>query len=129
MKVMVVRHPILARSFEVLFAQDNSDEYVSLDGSHLSYFISVGWVSNPPIVYTSGDITPLRIMGKTLEEKIKLLHYHVRFKDEEKYLNHYWKIANKLVNIQLDTEEDLDLPEVVILLANTPRRLLNHSGK
>lgn len=129
MKVMVVRHPILQRSFEVLFAQNNSDKFVSLDGSSLSYFISLGWVTNPPILYMSGDVAPLRVMGKVLEEKIKLLHYHVKFKDEEKYLNHYWRIANDLVSKQINTEEDLDLPEVVTLLANTPRRLLNHSGK
>lgn len=129
MKVMVVRHPILQRSFEVLFAQNNSDKFVSLDGSSLAHFISIGFTSTPPVIYQSGDATPLRVMGKVLAEKIKLLHYHVKFKDEEKYLNHYWRIANDLVSKQINTEEDLDLPEVVTLLANTPRRLLNHSGK
>lgn len=129
MKVMVVRHPILQRSFEVLFAQNNSDKFVSLDGSSLAYFISIGFTSTPPVLYQSGDVTPLRLMGKVLAEKIKLLHYHVKFKDEEKYLNHYWRIANDLVSKQINTEEDLDLPEVVTLLANTPRRLLNRSGK
>jgi len=129
MKVMIVRHPILQRSFEVLFAPNNSDKFVSLDGSSLEYFMNTGFTSTPPILYQSGDVTPLRIMGKVLAEKIKLLHYHVKFKDEERYLNHYWKIANDLVSKQTNTKEDLDLSEVVTLLANTPRRLLNHSGK
>lgn len=129
MKVMIVGHPILKRSFEVLFAESNSDKFVSLDGSNLAYFIGLGWTSNPPILYRKGDAVPYRIMGKVLAEKTKLLHFHVKYSEEEKYLNYFWNIANKLIEIQQEIEEDLDLPEVVVLLANTPRRLLIRNSK
>lgn len=127
MKITVVEHPILKKSsIEVLFSRDTEDNFLSLDGNDLLYFKKAGFVQGPVKQFCKDDVTPLKIMGKVLAEKIQLLHYHVRYKDENTYLELFWRIANALVGQQYRFSDDLELPEIVLLLADTPRRLLTH---
>ena len=127
MKITTVEHPILKeKSVEVLFSRDSEENFLSLDGNDLCYFKKAGFVQGPVKQFCKDDVTPLRIMGKVLAEKIHLLHYHVRYKDENTYLELFWRIANALVGQQYRFSDDLELPEIVLLLADTPIRLLTH---
>ena len=113
MKVMVVTHPVNTKVFEVLFS--TGDTFLTLNGNNVDMFIESGMTVHTVLDLSEDSVKFYRIMAKSLAEKISILDYHVRYIDKDKYTSLYKKLANKLVQIQTNTEEDLDIPEVVQL--------------
>lgn len=118
MYVKVMSHLLNPRGAYAVLFSPNGNEFRTVDGLCEKDLIGFEEISCKS--YPTGSPIPLRLFGKSLAEKITLLKLHVKYKDEKKYLRHFYGVATKLVNMQMKTEEDLQLPEIVISLANLP---------
>lgn len=120
MKVMVMTHPVNTKCFEVLFSNDGK-RFVTVDGFNQKYIEQcMGYTVHTVKEYSAAAPQPYRILAKCLAEKLLFLNFHVRYKDERKILSMFKQIGERLCNIQSRMEEDLDIPEVVQTLVNTP---------
>lgn len=116
--VMTVDHP-MGHMTEVLFSRDG-EHFKSLDGLTPSYFEDCGLEVVSKIFYPLDSCVPHNLMAASLAEKIKSLHLYCKYKEELVLLSKYWHLARKLVRDQQSTwGEELKLPEVVIVLANS----------
>lgn len=120
MKVMVMTHPINKKCFEVLFSNDEGTKFLTIDGISQHYIEDMmGYNVHSIKHFAKDNPAPYRIMAKCLAEKIMYLKFHVKYKDEYKYLRFFQEIGRRLCDIQTHMEEDLDIPEVVQTLVNT----------
>lgn len=130
MKVMVMSHPVNANCREVLFCMDDSEKFSTVDGFSQSYIAeTMGYNVQMIKRFSNTDRLPYTLMGKSLAEKITLLRLYAKYKDEYKYLKDFRRLAVILCDIQCELEEDLDLPEIVQVLANTPEHSLKRTKK
>lgn len=119
MKIMVMSHPVNERVIEVFFCEKKG-YYTTVDGIKPSTMSTLGFEVKSEVSFNPLDPAPYNIMAKALAEKIRLLKLHIRYKDEAKYLKHFQKIGEGLVKMQSRLEDEIDIPEIVLNLVNTP---------
>lgn len=114
---LVLMHPINHKEcFEILFSYDGQ-RYSSVDGNSPNYFQTCGLTTACRF-----DVTPAqfyKLMGKSLDTKIRTLDLHIRYKDNASILKSFKQLSERCVNAQCKYSEDLELPESVIALANS----------
>lgn len=123
MKVMILAHPINEKCFEVLFANDSGSKFVTVDGLSQNYIErEMGYTVNMVRSFSNCEPLPYAIMAKALAEKLLYLSHHVKYKDELEYLRRFQKIGARICLTESIMGWDLDIPECVITLVNTPLR-------
>ena len=114
--VLVLMHPVNRRGlYELLFSTDGV-HYCTPDGNSPEYFRAQGLT-----VAKRLEVSPqmyVKLLSKVLGEKIKTLSLYIPYKDHAKMLRLFQSLAKYCVNSQCKYSEDLDIPEVVIALAN-----------
>lgn len=114
--VLVLMHPVNRRGlFELLFSTDGV-HYCTPDGNSPEYFRANGLTLAKRLAVTPQVY--VKLLSKALGEKIKTLSLYVPYKDHAKMLRLFQSLAKYCVNAQCKYSEDLDIPEVVISLAN-----------
>ena len=113
---LVLMHPVNKEGcFEILFSKDKK-HYASIDGNSPDYFKNMGLTSAIEV-----EVTPMqfyRLLGKSLDIKIRVMDLYVKYRDYFKTLSYYKKLAEIITNAQCKYSEDLEIPESVIQLAN-----------
>lgn len=113
-------HPVNKRCFEVLFSDDKGHSFYTVDGFSKSYIERImGYTVHTVKQFAVSDPAPYRIMAKALAEKISYMKLYLKYKDEYETLSDFKSIAEILCRIQSKTDCDLDIPEVVQVLADT----------
>lgn len=114
---LVLMHPINRKGcFEILFSRDGK-RYSSIDGNGPEYFRQNGMTTacrfelKPQQFY--------KLMAKSLDIKIRTIDLHTKYKDYTHRIQFLRELAVGCVNAQCKYNDDLDLPESVITLANT----------
>ena len=114
--VLVLMHPVNHRGlYEVLFSTDGV-HYCTPDGNSHEYFRAQGLT-----VAKRLEVNPrtyVKLLSKVLGEKINTLSLYIPYKDHAKMLRLFQSLSRYCVNAQCKYSEDLDIPEVVISLAN-----------
>ena len=114
--VLVLMHPVNHRGlYEVLFSTDGV-HYCTPDGNSPEYFRAQGLT-----VAKRLEVNPqtyVKLLSKVLGEKISTLSLYIPYKDHAKMLRLFQSLSRYCVNAQCKYSEDLDIPEVVISLAN-----------
>ena len=114
--VLVLMHPVNHRGlYEVLFSTDGV-HYCTPDGNSPEYFRAQGLT-----VAKRLEVSPqtyVKLLSKVLGEKINTLSLYILYKDHAKMLRLFQSLSRYCVNAQCKYSEDLDIPEVVISLAN-----------
>lgn len=120
MRIMVMTHPVNKDCFEVLFSDDKGQSFYTVDGFSKSYIERLmGYTVHTVKQFAANDPAPYRIMAKALAEKISYMRFYVKYKDEYETLRAFKSVAEVLCRIQSKMDCDLDIPEVVQVLAYT----------
>lgn len=120
MRIMVMTHPVNKDCFEVLFSDDKGQSFYTVDGFSESYIERLmGYTVHTVKQFAANDPAPYRIMAKALAEKISYMRFYVKYKDEYETLRAFKSVAEVLCRIQSKMDCDLDIPEVVQVLAYT----------
>lgn len=120
MRIMVMTHPVNKNCFEVLFSDDKGQSFYTVDGFSKFYIERLmGYTVHTVKQFAANDPAPYRIMAKALAEKISYLRFYLKYKDEYATLSDFKSIAKALCRIQSKMDCDLDIPEVVQVLADT----------
>lgn len=120
MRIMVMTHPVNKNCFEVLFSDDKGQSFYTVDGFSKSYIERLmGYTVHTVKQFAANDPAPYRIMAKALAEKISYMRFYVKYKDEYETLRAFKSVAEVLCRIQSKMDCDLDIPEVVQVLADT----------
>lgn len=114
--VLVLMHPVNHRGlYELLFSTDGV-HYCTPDGNSPEYFRAQGLTVSKRL-----EVSPqmyVNLLSKVLGEKIKTLSLYIPYRKHAKMLRLFQSLAKYCVNAQCKYSEDLDIPEVVISLAN-----------
>ena len=117
LSVLVLMHPINRKGcFEILFSSDGN-HYSSIDNNSPEYFRKLGLTTA-----CRYEVTPMqfyRLLAKSLEMKLLMVDLHTKYKDMTSTMTLFKKVAKRCVNAQIKYNEDLQLPEIVIQLANS----------
>lgn len=120
MRIMVMTHPVNKNCFEVLFSDDKGQSFYTVDGFSKSYIERLmGYTVHTVKQFVANDPAPYRIMAKALAEKISYIRFYLKYKDEYETLRAFKSVAEVLCRIQSKMDCDLDIPEVVQVLADT----------
>lgn len=120
MRIMVMTHPVNKNCFEVLFSDDKGQSFYTVDGFSKSYIERLmGYTVHAMKQFAANDPAPYRIMAKAIAEKISYMRFYVKYKDEYETLKAFKSVAEVLCRIQSKMDCDLDIPEVVQVLADT----------
>lgn len=115
--VQVLMHPLNHKGcFEILFSYDGQ-RYSTVDGNSPEYFKECGLTTACRF-----EVTPMqfyKLMAKSLASKLRMVDLHIRYKDSVPTMKMFKALAEKCVNAQCKYSEDLDIPEVVVTMANS----------
>lgn len=115
--VLVLMHPFNHKGcFEILFSYDG-DRYSTVDGNGPDYFKEQGLTV--ACQFEADMESFYRLMAKSIALKLKLVNLHLKYKDSKEVMRMFKLLSEKCVKAQCYTEEDLNLPEVVIAMANS----------
>ena len=115
--VLVLMHPLNHKGcFEILFSSDGK-RYSSIDSNGPDYFKEQGLTTACRFEVTPAQF--YRLLAKSLEMKLLLADLHTKYKDYSNTMILFKKIAVRCVSAQSKYSEDLQIPEVVIQLANS----------
>lgn len=114
---LVLMHPNNHKGcFEILFSRDGR-RYCTVDGNSPNYFKECGLT-----VACRFEVTPAqfyKLVAKSLAMKLKMVNLHIKYKDCADYMRLFKALAVQCVNAQCKYSEDLEIPEIVIQLANS----------
>lgn len=115
--VLVLMHPVDYRTcFEVLFSYDG-ERYSTVDDNGPETFKEQGLTVSHRFTVTSNNF--YRLMAKSIAMKLKMVNMHLKYRDSKKVMTLLKILSEKCVKAQYNTVEDLDIPEVVLAMANS----------
>lgn len=113
-KIAVMVHPVHTGVKEVLFNVRGT--YVSVDNCTPRELLRTGFKIHT--VLSVDPVTYYRLMSKALAEKVLLLDCHYGTALYKECKNRYRQFAKHIISMQLQYEEDFDIPEIVQEVAN-----------
>ena len=102
--------------FEVLFSYDGI-RYSTVDDNGPEYFKSCGLTTACRF-----EVTPMqfyKLMAKSLAIKLSVVDMHIKYKDYAHIMKMFKILSERCVNAQCKYSEDLDIPEIVVQMANS----------
>lgn len=115
--VLVLMHPNNYKGcFEILFSYDG-ERYSTVDDNGPEYFKECGLNTSCRFEVTEEQF--YKLMAKSLAMKLRMVNVHLLYKDSQRIMQMFKILSERCVYAQNNTTEDLDIPEIVIAMANS----------